>query len=229
MARLAKMWGEPKRHKQIETYSLHLGDQGIALSWSVKSSDPYFQIGFVPPILARRFPPLLEGVVPASYDLPDDSAASGLQLADPSALVRAAGRLILLLEQAPLPLRPPMPRPPLERFHRELHGWDYAPVELAQAEREGLLGSPPGPDLPLTVPPPAPPLTDPDLARLEMTEQTVLSTGWTPRPHRRLKMAPSWTTSWPGGIACWASRCRAVGEQLAAYGQPTVSCVSAKA
>lgn len=166
LARLATTWGELKRHKQIETYSRHLWAQGLALPWLVKSSYPDFQVDFVPSTLARRFPPLLEGVVPASYDLPDDSAASGLQLAEASALVRAASQLILLLEQSPVPLRPPMPRPRLERFHRELQGWDYDPVELAQAEHEGLLASRSGPNLALTVPPPALPLTDPDLARL---------------------------------------------------------------
>jgi hypothetical protein len=166
LARLALAWGELKRHKQIETYSRHLGDWGLALPWTVKSSYPDTQIDFVPPALARRFPPLLEGVVPASYDLPDDSAASGLQLADPSILVRAASQFILMLEQSPPPLRPPMPRPRLERFHRELQGWDYDPLELAQAEREGRLTARQGADLALTIPPPALPLTDPDLARL---------------------------------------------------------------
>jgi len=166
LARLAATWGELKRHKQIETYSRHLGDLGLVLPWLVKSSYPDSRVDFVPPALARRYLPPLEGVVPASYDLPDDSAASGLQLADPSALIRAAGQLILLLEQAAVPLRPPMPRPRLERFHRELQGWDYDPVELAQVEREGLLGSRPDPALALTVPPPSLPLTDPDLARL---------------------------------------------------------------
>ncbi|MBN1139034.1 MAG: helicase-associated domain-containing protein [Anaerolineae bacterium] len=166
LARLALTWGDLNRHKQIETYSRHLVEQGLALPWSVKNDYPDTQIDFVPPTLARRFPPLLEGVVPASYDLPDDSAASGLQLADSSTLVRSAGQLLLLLEQAPVPLRSPMPRPRLERFHRELQGWDYDPLELVEAEREGLLTARRGADLALTIPPPPLPLTDPDLARL---------------------------------------------------------------
>jgi hypothetical protein len=59
-----------------------------------------------------------------------------------------------------------MPRPRLERFHRELQGWDYDPFELAQAEQEGLLGTRPGLNLALTVPPPAYPVPDQALARL---------------------------------------------------------------
>jgi hypothetical protein len=166
VARVAGMWGVLENEKQIETFSYHLCAQGLAFPGSIKANYGDSYADFVPPALIRHLPPLLEGIIPTRGDPSASSEGGDLQLADPYALVRAASQLALVLEQAPVPLRPPMPRPHLERFHRELQGWDYDPVELAQVEREGRLGSQPGKDLAFSVPPPACPVPDQALARL---------------------------------------------------------------
>jgi hypothetical protein len=100
----------------------------------------------------------LADIVPATADLQYTGSATGLRLADPNSLVRAASQMILLLNQSPTALRPPKPRPRLERFHPELKEWDYDPVELAELMENGKLRS--RSDLHLTVPPPAPSLPD---------------------------------------------------------------------
>jgi hypothetical protein len=163
LERVAGIWGPLKSYKQIETYTRHLWQEGLALPGEVLDSH-YQWNDFVPSTLGRHFPPLLDGIISTTGDMPSGAVASGLRLADPYALVRAANQVALLLEQAPVPLRPPMPRPRLERFYHELKGWDYDPAELALAEEAGRLrlrGR-----VTLTVPPPRRALPDEAASRL---------------------------------------------------------------
>jgi hypothetical protein len=44
---------------------------------------------------------------------------------------------VRLLEQSPVALRRPMPRPRLERLYPGLQDWDYDPAELAQMQKKG--------------------------------------------------------------------------------------------
>ena len=161
LERVAGMWGTLKRYKQISTYTRHLWEAGLALPGRVKGG--YGQ-AFIPLVIGRHLPPILEEVVPSASDLQMDSPASGLRLADPGPLVHAANQVTLLLKQSPVPLRPPMPRPRLEKFYSELEEWDYDPVELAQAQKSGKLRS--TSNLHLTVPPPTPSLPDEAILRL---------------------------------------------------------------
>lgn len=163
LERVAKMWGPLKSYKQVGTYTRHLWQTGLALPGEVRSSYPAWN-DFIPPALARHFPPILEGILPAMSNLPADSLAGSLHLADPLALVRAVAQLVVLLEQTPVPLRPPQPRPRLEIFYPGLKSWDYDPYELARAEKSGRLRQPA--DLALTVPPPGYPLPDQAMERL---------------------------------------------------------------
>lgn len=163
LERVAGMWGTLKRYKQISTYTRHLWEAGLALPGRAKSRHAHQQ-AFTPLVIGRHLPPILEDVVPSSTDLQTDSAASGLRLADPGTLVRAANQVIMLLKQSPVPLRPPLPRPGLQRFYSELEEWDYDPVELAQVQKSGKLRS--TSSLHLTVPPPAPSLPDEAIQRL---------------------------------------------------------------
>lgn len=156
----ARTWGALGHHELASTSVHHLWETGLALPGYAK--DEYDNTeNFIPFALARHFPPLLEEL---ATNLPARSAASRLCLADPYALVRTANQITLLLEQAPVQLRPPMPRPRLERVVSELAGWDYDPAELAQAQKSGRLNQ--RANLTLTLPPPGRSLPDEAIERL---------------------------------------------------------------
>ncbi len=170
LGRVARMWGDLRAHKQLETYTRHLCELGLALPGSV--IDTYIpHSDFIPWAILRRLPPILEQGIQTTTDLPrgepaeppPDRSARDLDLGAPYALVRTAGQIILLLEQSPSPLRPPMPRPRLEKFYRGLEKWDYDPDELLRAKESGGLLAP---DLALTVPPPRYSLPDETIKRL---------------------------------------------------------------
>ena len=139
LERVAGMWGTLKTLQTDLTYTRHLWEAGLALPGRVKSG--YGHQAFVPLVIGQHLPPILEDVVPSDPDLQADSAASGLRLADPAPWFAPPIRLIMLLKQSPVPLRPPMPRPLLEKFYPELEEWDYDPVELAQVQRAASFGS----------------------------------------------------------------------------------------
>jgi hypothetical protein len=163
MERVARIWSPLRSYKQIGTYTQHLWRLGLALPGGVRNDYPP-DSDFVPPALSRMFPPLLADAVSALEALPAGVPASDLRLAEPLNLVRAAGQIAILLEQMPVPLRPPMPRPRLEARHADLRGWDYDPVELALAAESRKLQR--HMDLALTVPPPGRVLPDEAIERL---------------------------------------------------------------
>ncbi len=161
LERVAGTWGELKSHKNISTYTRHLCEMGLALPASVMGSY-YSGNDFVPRAIVRSLPPMLEGVIPTATHPP--SGGSELRLADPRSFIRTANQIILLLEQSPCPLRPPMPRPRMEKFYPALKEWDYDPAELLRAKASGKLRQYSG--LNLTVPPPARSLPDEAIERL---------------------------------------------------------------
>ncbi len=157
---IARAWRASGSHKMASTSTRHLWETGLALPGYAK--DEYgSKEDFIPFALARHFPPLLEEM---TTDLPARSDAKELCLADPYALVRTINQIAVLLEQAPVRLRPPMPRPRLERFLPDLEGWDYDPVELAQLQKGGQIRN--RAELTLTLPPPERALPDEAIARL---------------------------------------------------------------
>ncbi len=159
-AQVARHWSELKTYKQFQTYTRHLWERGLALPGYTREAYSG-EDDFIPWVLARHFPPLLVGL---TTDGPADTAASGLRLAEPYDLARAANQIVLLLEKSPTPLRPPMPRPRLARFHPELQDWDYVPEELAEAKQQGRFSR--GSELVLTVPPQQRSLPDEAIERL---------------------------------------------------------------
>ncbi|MFN3761608.1 MAG: helicase-associated domain-containing protein [Anaerolineae bacterium] len=162
VGRVAQAWGELRGRKKIETYVKHLCDIGLALPGDFLTNHirPF---GFVPRPIVRRLPPLLASVIPAS-DEPAGGSADELQWGDPSELTRSAVQVIEMLEHFPSPLRPPMPRPSLEKFYPGLQGWDYDPDELLQARKSGKLSS--SSVFFLTLPPPRYALPDETVRRL---------------------------------------------------------------
>jgi len=166
--RVARSWGELKAYKQIGTYTRRLCQLGLAVPG--EAVDAYFpHSDFVPFVIARQLAPVLNETIPAVTFMGNDEPVeprpiNELHLSDPYELVRTAGQLILLLEQFPSPLRPPMPRPRLERFHPGLESWDYEPDELLRAKQGGKLL--PYVDLTLSVPPPGYSLPDETIERL---------------------------------------------------------------
>jgi hypothetical protein len=163
LERVAAGWGKLTSYKQITTYTSHLCQSGLAISGGVAPSYPP-RIDFVPQAIARQLPSVLTEVIPAVTDLSSNQPASELSLADPVALVRTAHQLILLLEQSSTPLRPPMPRPQIEKFYQGLADWDYDPGEVLSAKERGKLQG--YSDITLAVPPPAWSLPDEAIERL---------------------------------------------------------------
>ena len=160
LARVAGLWGKLTSHKNVNTYTRHLWQMGLALPGD---DDAYPSYGdFVPRSILRVLPPVLEDVIPATPNPPP--TVSDVRQADDVAFVRAANQVTLLLEQSPVALRPPMPRPRMERFHTALQGWDYDPHELQQAKEDRQLTG--YSDLTLSVPPPPRRLPDEVIQRL---------------------------------------------------------------
>ncbi len=158
LEKVARAWGPLRAHKQINTYARHIWEVGLALPAYGEDSLPGLE-AVIPWRLARHFPPLLADL--AAEPAPD---TGDLRLADPFALARAASQIVMMLQQTPVQLRPPMPRPYLEKFHSGLEEWDYVPEELAQAKQEAQWDRRSG--LVLTVPPPRRSLPDDAIERL---------------------------------------------------------------
>ena len=154
------VWGKIESYQDIFTHTQRLCELGLALPGSVLEGY-HNQSDFVPRAIARALPPLLKNVIPTASHPQSD--VGDMRLADPRPFVRAVNQVALLLEQYPTPLRPPMPRPRMERFYPGLKGWDYDPRELAQAKSSGKLASY---DTAITVPPPARSLPDETIERL---------------------------------------------------------------
>ncbi len=157
---MANVWCKLDSYKNTSTYTHHLCQMGLALPGSVLD-EYYDQDDFVPQSIARVLPLALEGVIPTSSH--PQSNIGEIHLADPYPFVHAANQIILLLEQQPTPLRPPLPRPRMEKFYPELREWDYNPYELEQAESNRALHSS---ATTLTIPPPARSLPDETIERL---------------------------------------------------------------
>jgi hypothetical protein len=168
--RVAEAWGRLTSYQQIETYMRHLCQAGFALPGTEIHNPTYND--FVPHAIARSLPPILEQALPLSTDLlrekpvgpPSSLSANEMRLSDPYALARTASQITLLLEQSSSPLRTPMPRPRLEKFHSGLREWDYDPDEVVRAKAHGRLSR--YSDLTLTIPPPAYSLPDETIRRL---------------------------------------------------------------
>lgn len=165
--RLAERWAGLAQPRQLANYLLRLRELGLAVPAEAIAYGPYADA--CPDVLARWLLPVvhkvLDGTQGASLAAGEQAGASAeVRLADPLPFVRAAGEVALLLERTPVPLRPPMPRPLLERQFPGLRDWDYDPEELRRLHMSGKLKG--QHDLVLTVPPPAPSLPDEAIARL---------------------------------------------------------------
>ena len=162
LATLAKQWGSLTQYKKLSTYASHISQAGLALpgDFSYEYPRPLF---IIPMKLRQALPSLLEDRIPPA-SLPDH-AQSELRLADPHDFVQIANHIVLLLEQTNPDLRPPMPRPHLEKFFEFLRHWDYVPEEVAQAQSDNKLKGH-DPQFSLTVPPPAHPLNDEAITHL---------------------------------------------------------------
>lgn len=163
--RVAKGWGTLKRYNKFSTYIRHLVNAGLVLIREDLGHYGYTVAeAFIPRTIVRQLPPLLSEAIAHSAELQTPAAASELHLADPTWLTHTVTQLLVLLEQLSPPLRPPQPRPQLEKFHQGLALWEYNPAEIYQLERDGKLRNPS--QLTLTVPPPQHPLLDEAITHL---------------------------------------------------------------
>lgn len=165
--------GPLTKYEKATAYLYHLLEVGLLFS-TLDGSISFTQYsGFTPDLvpfaLGRTFPPLLETVVPSTWELEKAESGHTVHLADPTASVRAVQNLLLLFEQDPPALRAPQPRPRIEKFNTGLQGWSYVPKEvanlLAQSPRDVRQQ-----DAILTVPPP-------DYALSEETIEKLLPLG----------------------------------------------------
>ncbi len=165
-ATLACAWGANGGLKQLSSHIAVLQDLGLALPLSPREYGP---LGLVcPDAIARGLLPVVHEVLEqASPGLGREAsgpAGAELRLADPFPLVRAASQMVLLLERAPVGLRPPMPRPLAERQFPGLRGWDYDPAEIRRALEAQRVRR--HADLIVRVPAPQPSLPDEAIERL---------------------------------------------------------------
>ena len=162
VAPLAQHFGPLKKHKNVSTYMTDLCEVGLALS--AHTDDHYWNsIAFIPFSIQRILPPLLANRI-APTTLSDDMNSSVIR-GQARPFLQRAQQILRLLEQSQPPLRPPMPRPRLEKFHHLLRGWDYIPEEVRDAQKEHKFNTP-DPKFSLTVPPPQPVLLDKMIQRL---------------------------------------------------------------
>lgn len=162
VALLAKQWGNLTLHKKIETYISHLYDAGLVIPGDF---DHHYweKLSFIPPSVLRALPPLLADRIAATTL--SDEANSGVMLGQARPFLQRVQQILLLLEQSQPPLRPPMPRPRLEKFHEFLREWDYIPTEVRDAQNKNQFNSRDS-QLSLTVPLPQPALPDETIRRL---------------------------------------------------------------
>lgn len=163
LKRVAEAWGKLRAYERVSTYTGHLRELGLALPGGAMGGD-VARADFVPRAIIRHVPLPLADRLPTVDRLPPSADPGGTRFASPQPLIQAATQLALLLEQSPVPLRPPMPRPLLERRLEQLRYWDYDPLELKRLEQEQdhRWSS----DMALTVPPPQRALSDEAIKRL---------------------------------------------------------------
>jgi hypothetical protein len=136
LADVARTWGKLQGYKNVTTYIHHLFKMGLAIS--EEAANVYSPFGdFVPRAILRSMPPALEGAIRVSAYPPPHSGE--LCLADPRPFIRAISQATFLLEEFPTSLRPPRPRPRMEKFHLGLQEWDHDLFELQQAKADGQL------------------------------------------------------------------------------------------
>ncbi|MCP5101587.1 MAG: hypothetical protein GY943_39085 [Chloroflexi bacterium] len=159
---LGKQWGGASLSKQIDIYNRNLCKRGLAMPASF-SHHYWQQTAFIPSSLMRVLPPLLTNHIPEAT-LSQDTIST-MVLAQKRPFLQRIHQVIRLLEQGNHPLRPPMPRPRLQKFYEFLQEWDYVPEEILAAKEKNKLKSNTF-DFSLTIPPPQPALPDNVIARL---------------------------------------------------------------
>ena len=136
-----------RKHKKFVTYLDHLFEAGL-IYYAGRVTNAVYHMGIdygewvlIPPVRMTVSPPLLQGIIQADNDLPSNLPSQGgtLQPADGERILRTVEQVLLLLEVTPPELAPPFPRPAMERFHKLLHGWDFDPYSILEAERNGTL------------------------------------------------------------------------------------------
>jgi hypothetical protein len=163
--RVAKLWGTLTSHKQFATYMGHLREAGLVVRGH-PAGEPYVTQDFVPDAIARHLTPEFTERILACAKRRGGDVVPLPVLANPYPFIRAVNQTALLLEQSPVTLRAPMPRPRLEMTYPALQRWDYDPAEVAAAQQAHRFERHGYSDVTLTVPPPRYSLTDEAIERL---------------------------------------------------------------
>lgn len=161
--------GPLQKYDKASAYIYDLVSAGLAfptVSGTINvPATPALTPDLVPFALARNFPPLLETVVPSTWEMEKTETGHTVHLADPTAVVRAIQNLLLFFEQDPPALRPPQPRPRIEKVHPGLQRWNYNPQEVIYFLGQASLNRQ-NQSADLTVPPPGYALTDDAMQKL---------------------------------------------------------------
>ena len=100
----------------------------------------------------HQLPAAVRSILPPLAEVKEVGIPAGeVAVSPPYALLAALHRVWQHMERYAVHLRPPRPRPRMERFHKILEDWDYVPVELAQLQ--GQYSWSYGPEAALTIPP----------------------------------------------------------------------------
>ena len=160
--KVANKWGKLSQHKKIETYTAHLAEKGLAFPGEF--GDHYWhQADFIPSSLMQLMPPALEDVLPeVTLSVARESTLQG---ANPHHVLRTVPKIVAMLTQSNSQLRPPLPRLRLEKFYKQLKGWDYVPEEVGEAKIKNRFKKHDR-DLVLTVPIPLAPFREETTTRL---------------------------------------------------------------
>ncbi|MEM7030109.1 MAG: helicase-associated domain-containing protein [Chloroflexota bacterium] len=159
---LAAHWQKQKKGQPLGRYLELLDQYGFIIYPREPFPYPFEDsLGSIRLSVLHHLPPILEDDIAPITEPPENK----VHLADAYALPQQIMQLLLLLEQQPADLRPPLPRPYLETYFDELIGWDYVPEELANFKPQGQWYE----DTinVLTVPPPAYHLSDEAIDRLQ--------------------------------------------------------------
>ena len=117
--------------KDANTALMSLAGQGLLIS----TTETYFvgkrwvhgPVYRLPPAIRCSLPPLAEA---KKANIPSGE----IVVSPPFALLVAVHRVWQQMAQQEMHLRPPMPRPRMERLYKVLEDWDYVPVELVQLQ-----------------------------------------------------------------------------------------------
>ncbi len=169
LIKLATHWGPLKQYKKGDHYNNNLQQTGLTITGTLTNTRAgsgyyYRTVNYVPWIIMRSLSRLITERLPEAkkQEIPLNGQITHT---DATPLLQTISQIIMLWEQNPPTLRPPQPRPVIEKMYRILTEWEYVPEELVEAKTNNRFVFPQVNKLILTVPVPPLALTDESLKK----------------------------------------------------------------